>query len=106
LTASVPNAEMLNAVKALIKCGVSSGQIAKDYKLIGHRQGKTVTECPGDALFKEIQQWPHFSNEWVNAPVEIKSLETNSASAKSSSDAEPEDTHYQTDRLRRRRQIG
>ncbi|XP_077301951.1 peptidoglycan-recognition protein LC-like [Arctopsyche grandis] len=60
-TRELPPQRQLLATKQLIELGVSLGKISKDYKLFGHRQ-LIPTVSPGDALFKEIQTWPHFSN--------------------------------------------
>jgi N-acetylmuramoyl-L-alanine amidase len=54
-----PNEAALNAGKALIECGVAQGAIQQSYGLMGHRQD-IQTDCPGDALFAEIQTWPHW----------------------------------------------
>ncbi|KAL6434563.1 hypothetical protein ACFW04_006140 [Cataglyphis niger] len=52
----------LHAAQKIIEIGVKIGKIASDYKLLGHRQvSKTLS--PGDALFSEIQTWPHWSPE-------------------------------------------
>ncbi|NXM85521.1 PGRP2 amidase, partial [Oenanthe oenanthe] len=43
----------------LLPCAVRSGHIRLDFTLRGHRQlGRT--DCPGNALFQEIQGWPGF----------------------------------------------
>ncbi|XP_052705678.1 peptidoglycan-recognition protein SC2-like [Crassostrea angulata] len=57
----LPNAASMNAVKALIACGVQKGYISPSYHLYGHRDVGS-TECPGDQLYKEIQSWPHYSH--------------------------------------------
>nr|APD13821.1 PGRP-LB [Locusta migratoria] len=59
-TSNVPTPAMLEAGRRLIQCGVARGQIAPDYQLIGHRQVRE-TDCPGDAFFALIQNWPHWS---------------------------------------------
>ncbi|KAF4525889.1 hypothetical protein B566_EDAN015174 [Ephemera danica] len=55
----VPNNAALNAGKQLIQCGVSNGYIRSAYSLYGHRQ-VTATDCPGDALYAEIQTWTNY----------------------------------------------
>ncbi|XP_046979544.1 peptidoglycan-recognition protein LB-like isoform X1 [Schistocerca americana] len=60
-TSNLPTPAMLEAGQQLIRCGVARGQIAADYKLLGHRQVR-ATECPGDAFFANIQKWPHWSS--------------------------------------------
>nr|QBC16601.1 peptidoglycan recognition protein LBi [Sitophilus zeamais] len=57
-----PESQML-AAKQLINMGIRDGYISENYKLIGHRQVRE-TECPGEALYKEIQTWPH----WIDNP--------------------------------------
>ncbi|XP_072934736.1 peptidoglycan-recognition protein LB-like [Epargyreus clarus] len=57
---SLPTAEDLLIAQQLIDAGVALGYVSPDYKLIGHRQVRE-TECPGNALFKEIQNWAHYS---------------------------------------------
>lgn len=34
--------------------------IHEDYKLVGHRQVRNGTECPGLSLFNEIKSWDHY----------------------------------------------
>lgn len=58
---SLPTAQALAAVKHLIDCGIQQGKIASDYRLYGHRDGGQ-TDCPGNALYAEIQKWPHYSH--------------------------------------------
>ena len=57
---TVPPLQQLKTTQALIAAGVDMGYIRKDYKLVGHRQVRN-TECPGDALYGEIQTWPHYT---------------------------------------------
>ncbi|XP_078042315.1 peptidoglycan-recognition protein LC isoform X2 [Augochlora pura] len=57
-----PNNRQLHAAKKLIDLGVKKGKIAKDYKLIGHRQ-VSATLSPGDVLFNIIKTWPHWSSQ-------------------------------------------
>uniref|UniRef100_E7DN58 Peptidoglycan recognition protein n=1 Tax=Ostrinia nubilalis TaxID=29057 RepID=E7DN58_OSTNU len=56
----LPPENQLETTKSLIAAGVELGYISPDYKLIGHRQ-VGPTECPGDALYGEIQTWKHYS---------------------------------------------
>ncbi|XP_063833114.1 peptidoglycan-recognition protein LB-like [Ostrinia nubilalis] len=56
----LPPEDQLKTAKALIAAGVDLGYISPTYKLLGHRQVRD-TECPGDALYKEIQGWAHYS---------------------------------------------
>ncbi|KAI8442186.1 hypothetical protein MSG28_005786 [Choristoneura fumiferana] len=72
-TDSVPPAEQLKTVKALIAAGVELGYIKPDYKLVGHRQVRE-TECPGQAFFDVVKTWDHWSpfpashEDLVNVP--------------------------------------
>ncbi|XP_069684132.1 peptidoglycan-recognition protein SB1-like [Periplaneta americana] len=60
-TNKLPTAKMLQLAKSLINCGVKRNSIAANYTLLGHRQVR-ITDCPGNALFKEIKTWPHWKN--------------------------------------------
>lgn len=54
-----PSQQQLCAAQKLLEEGVSSGKLASDYGLYGHRQfSRTIS--PGDALYKIIQTWPHW----------------------------------------------
>lgn len=55
----LPDTEMLEAVHGLITYGIQIGKISSNYTLMGHRQVRD-TECPGDALFNLIRDWPHW----------------------------------------------
>lgn len=57
----MPPENQLAVTKQLIKYGVDQGFIQSNYTLYGHRQVRN-TECPGDALYKEIQTWEHYSS--------------------------------------------
>lgn len=59
ISENIPPENQLQTVHRLIEMGVRDGKIVEDYKLIGHRQVR-ATECPGDRLFQEIINWPHF----------------------------------------------
>ncbi|CAF0811694.1 unnamed protein product [Rotaria sp. Silwood1] len=54
-----PNAGAINAVKALIKCGVSRGYIRSNYLLRGHRDLDS-TACPGNSFYNEIKTWTNY----------------------------------------------
>ncbi|CAG9104125.1 unnamed protein product [Plutella xylostella] len=56
---TVPPPSQLQAAKDLIRAGVDLGFISPTYTLAGHRNVGS-TECPGQALYKEIQTWDHF----------------------------------------------
>ncbi|CAG2168499.1 unnamed protein product [Oppiella nova] len=55
-----PSVEMLDSLEELIKCGKNKGYIRPDYQLHGHRDALTTTECPGEELYTDISQMPHF----------------------------------------------
>jgi hypothetical protein len=55
-----PNAAALNAVRSLIQCGVSLGEISGSYQLTGHRNVGS-TSCPGNSLYSEIGTWPNWN---------------------------------------------
>ncbi|XP_018560982.1 peptidoglycan-recognition protein LB isoform X2 [Anoplophora glabripennis] len=59
-TASLPPERQLAAAHKLIAMGVREGHIAEDYHLVGHRQVREGTECPGEVLYEEIKKWPHY----------------------------------------------
>lgn len=40
--------------------GVREGHVAEDYRLVGHRQVREGTDCPGRTLYEEIKKWPHY----------------------------------------------
>lgn len=55
-----PTDKQFNAVKVLIKEGVLSNKIAKDYRLLAHCN-VSETASPGLRIFEEMQKWPHFT---------------------------------------------
>ncbi|NXF00111.1 PGRP2 amidase, partial [Menura novaehollandiae] len=59
-SAALPDPDTLALVRdEFLPCAVRSGHIRPDFTLRGHRQ-LVHTECPGNALFQEIQSWPGF----------------------------------------------
>ncbi|CAF1259826.1 unnamed protein product [Adineta steineri] len=58
-TSPKPNTAALNAVKALIQCGISKGIIQSNYILRGHRDLDS-TSCPGNTFYAEIKTWPAY----------------------------------------------
>ncbi|NXB99245.1 PGRP2 amidase, partial [Orthonyx spaldingii] len=59
-TAALPDPDTLALVRdELLACAVRRGHLRPDFSLRGHRQ-LVRTDCPGDALFQEIQSWPGF----------------------------------------------
>lgn len=61
----LPSADMLGATQKLIAYAIDAGHLSTNYTLLGHRQTR-ITQCPGDRLFNEISNWPHFG---VDVPV-------------------------------------
>ncbi|XP_003796558.2 N-acetylmuramoyl-L-alanine amidase isoform X1 [Otolemur garnettii] len=60
-TAALPTEAALRTVRDLLpRCAVRAGLLRPDYALLGHRQ-LVRTHCPGDALFRLLSTWPHFS---------------------------------------------
>ncbi|NWV20838.1 PGRP2 amidase, partial [Origma solitaria] len=58
--ATLPDPDTLSLLRdQLVPCAVRSGHLRPDFVLRGHRQ-LGHTDCPGDALFQEIQSWPSF----------------------------------------------
>ncbi|XP_048733651.2 peptidoglycan recognition protein-like [Ostrea edulis] len=55
----LPNPKALDTSKRLIKWLVESGKIPENYTLKGHRDLRP-TESPGQLLYQEIQNWPHY----------------------------------------------
>lgn len=63
-SARLPTEGALRAVRQeLPQCAVRAGLLRADYKLLGHRQLVTTTECPGEVLFQHLRSWPHFSGD-------------------------------------------
>ncbi|XP_065363714.1 peptidoglycan recognition protein-like [Calliphora vicina] len=60
-----PSEQALNACKNLLERGIYEGHLAKNYKLLGHRQC-SETESPGTKLYEEITTWKHFYNKSVD----------------------------------------
>ncbi|XP_027527807.1 LOW QUALITY PROTEIN: N-acetylmuramoyl-L-alanine amidase-like [Neopelma chrysocephalum] len=59
-SAALPDPDTLALVRdELLPCAVRAGHILHNYTLHGHRQ-LGHTDCPGNALFQEIQGWPGF----------------------------------------------
>uniref|UniRef100_A0A336K806 CSON003218 protein n=1 Tax=Culicoides sonorensis TaxID=179676 RepID=A0A336K806_CULSO len=56
----IPSKNALMAAQKLIGQGVNQDYLSKNYKLLGHRQ-LIQTESPGQALYAEIQKWPHWT---------------------------------------------
>ncbi|XP_064255501.1 LOW QUALITY PROTEIN: N-acetylmuramoyl-L-alanine amidase-like [Passer domesticus] len=59
-TATLPDPDTLALVRdELLPCAIRFGHVRPDFILHGHRQ-LGHTDCPGNALFQEIQSWPGF----------------------------------------------
>ena len=58
---STPNSGAENVFHQLADCMLQNGKVSGGYELKGHRQTGS-TDCPGDALYVEIQSWPHWTN--------------------------------------------
>ncbi|XP_072180849.1 peptidoglycan-recognition protein SC2-like [Diadema setosum] len=59
-TAKLPNKKAISAVQSLISCAIDKNKLNANYTLYGHRQATPDRTCPGEALFKEMQSWPHW----------------------------------------------
>ncbi|KAF4520936.1 hypothetical protein B566_EDAN008911 [Ephemera danica] len=55
----IPNNAAINTCKQLIQCGMDARYVQYAHSLLGHRQA-VATECPGDALYAEIQTWDNY----------------------------------------------
>ncbi|KAL4657964.1 N-acetylmuramoyl-L-alanine amidase-like [Arapaima gigas] len=59
-TTNLPSQRTLELVRdELPACAVTEGHLVPAYIVHGHRQ-MVNTECPGNALYREIGTWPHF----------------------------------------------
>lgn len=52
---------MLQALKNFLACAVELGELDRNYKLFGGRQ-VSATASPGNKLYAELKNWPHFTN--------------------------------------------
>nr|XP_021188042.1 peptidoglycan-recognition protein LE-like isoform X2 [Helicoverpa armigera] len=64
-----PPKKQIDACLKLLKRGVDTGKLAKDYKLFAHRQ-LASTLSPGDKLYDIIKEWPHFVSNFSD-PSEL-----------------------------------
>ncbi|CAH2070997.1 unnamed protein product, partial [Iphiclides podalirius] len=62
-----PKTKALDAVKALIQCGVQQGHLTSNYHVVAHRQLIAI-ESPGRKLYNEIRRWP----DWLDDVSSIK----------------------------------
>ncbi|XP_013190344.2 peptidoglycan recognition protein [Amyelois transitella] len=58
---------MIDATKALLKCGVENGHLTSDFHVVAHRQ-LVALESPGRKLYNVIRSWP----EWLEDVSSIK----------------------------------
>ena len=70
----MPNTRALNATRNLLTCGVKLGFIGPKYKLKGHRDTGTLTECPGIKLTCTIRYNINFKIKLKSNLNEIKIL--------------------------------
>lgn len=59
-TDQLPNNKQIQAAKDFLQCGVELGELSKNFKLFGARQ-VSATESPGLKLYRDLQNWPHFT---------------------------------------------
>ncbi|KAH8302777.1 hypothetical protein KR044_010741 [Drosophila immigrans] len=57
--AQAPSDSVVAAAQSLLEHAEQEGQLAADYKLLGHRQ-VSATKSPGDALYALLEKWPHY----------------------------------------------
>ncbi|CAG9821385.1 unnamed protein product [Phaedon cochleariae] len=72
----LPPEQQLATVHQLIQMGVREGKIAQDYRLVGHKQVRYGTACPGNKLYDEIKTWTNFYN---CSPDTVPELRTEAA---------------------------
>uniref|UniRef100_A0A672QSN6 Peptidoglycan recognition protein family domain-containing protein n=1 Tax=Sinocyclocheilus grahami TaxID=75366 RepID=A0A672QSN6_SINGR len=59
-TSTLPIKSALDMVQYdFTSCAVNGGRLSSYYNLYGHRQADS-TECPGNSLYREIQDWAHW----------------------------------------------
>lgn len=56
----LPDSRALERTKQFLECGERIGELSGNYSLLGGKQVSS-TVSPGYELFKEIQDWPHFT---------------------------------------------
>ncbi|XP_023572881.1 N-acetylmuramoyl-L-alanine amidase [Octodon degus] len=70
-TKTLPSKAALHTVRdTLPSCAVRAGLLRSDYQVLGHRQ-LVHTDCPGDAFFRQLRTWPHFSEV---SPLDAQAL--------------------------------
>ena len=65
-----PTPEAKASFDKLIACMKSSGKLAPDYRLFGHKQSQDFkpdqqTECPGEYLYGQMKTWPRWCKNLV-----------------------------------------
>lgn len=60
-TKTLPSETTIHTVSNTFpSCAVRAGLLRSDYQVLGHRQ-LGHTDCPGEAFFRQLRTWPHFS---------------------------------------------
>lgn len=62
----------LEMAQQLIECSTELKYAVPHYNLTGHRDVYIDTACPGDALYKEISNWPNWHFEISKGSNEVK----------------------------------
>ncbi|XP_028893682.2 peptidoglycan-recognition protein LB-like [Zeugodacus cucurbitae] len=62
-TEGLPPSPMMEVALDFIQFSVDCGYLREDYILYGHRQVRNGTICPGDALYAQVQKWPHWQED-------------------------------------------
>lgn len=62
-TGKIPTQAQVDAVKQLLKVGLSEKKLAANYKLLGQNQVK-ATQSPGTKVYEIIKTWDH----WAESP--------------------------------------
>lgn len=57
-----PPEAQVNSLKELISCSLERNKLSKNYRVIGHRQGKD-TDCPGDKLYSEVKRLHNWDSD-------------------------------------------
>lgn len=57
----LPDIRALQALRALIICGLTENHLPRSFTYIGHRQIAPDTSCPGVAFLRYMVTWPKFN---------------------------------------------
>ncbi|KAK2916790.1 hypothetical protein QQF64_025402 [Cirrhinus molitorella] len=61
-TSVLPITSAMNMVRYdFTSCAIDGGRLSSSYSLYGHRQASS-TECPGNTLYREIQNWANWQS--------------------------------------------